>query len=45
LVCVIQILIVVTAFVVWQWGWDLRSRLGGWVPEVAGLVETPFRFR
>jgi NitT/TauT family transport system permease protein len=34
LVYVIQILIVVTAFVVWQWGWDLRSRLGGWVPNI-----------
>ena len=34
LVACIQAAIVLVGFAVWQWGWDLRPRLGGWVPGI-----------
>jgi NitT/TauT family transport system permease protein len=30
----LQLAIVVVCFAVWQWGWDLRAQLHGWIPNV-----------
>ncbi|HVX78934.1 MAG TPA: ABC transporter permease, partial [Bradyrhizobium sp.] len=34
MILALQAVIVVACFAVWQWGWDLRVRLGGWIPNV-----------